>query len=134
MCTSPLQGYGLTETCAASCIAVPDDYALHGTNGPVTPCTEVMLESVPGGWWADCVTDCGVALGLTAAGWGRACVGCVWWGDTLHRGDAGERARWADCVTDCGDALGLTNVTPAVGLGLGSMGDSCGVHRVKTVW
>lgn len=43
-----LQGYGLTETCAASCIAVPDDYALHGTNGPVTPCTEIMLESVPG--------------------------------------------------------------------------------------
>lgn len=27
---------------------MPDDYALHGTNGPVTPCTEVRLESVPG--------------------------------------------------------------------------------------
>jgi len=47
MCAPVVQGYGLTETCAASCIAVPDDYALHGTNGPVTPCTEVRLESVP---------------------------------------------------------------------------------------
>lgn len=43
-----LQGYGLTETCAASCIAVPDEWDMHGTNGPVTPCTEMMLESVPG--------------------------------------------------------------------------------------
>lgn len=44
-----VQGYGLTETCAASCIAVPDSWAMHGTNGPCTPCTELRLESVPGG-------------------------------------------------------------------------------------
>lgn len=47
MCSPVVQGYGLTETCAASCIAVPDDWAMHGTNGPCTPCTELRLESVP---------------------------------------------------------------------------------------
>eukprot|EP00775_Hariotina_reticulata_P012349 gene12349-12483_t len=47
MCTPVVQGYGLTETCAASCIAVPDVWALNGTNGPCTPCTELRLESVP---------------------------------------------------------------------------------------
>ncbi|KAF8060497.1 LACS4 [Scenedesmus sp. PABB004] len=47
MCAPVVQGYGLTETCAASCIAVPDVWAMHGTNGPATPCTELRLESVP---------------------------------------------------------------------------------------
>ncbi|WIA35224.1 hypothetical protein OEZ86_003686 [Tetradesmus obliquus] len=47
MCAPVVQGYGLTETCAASCIAVPDSWAMHTTNGPCTPCTELRLESVP---------------------------------------------------------------------------------------
>ena len=37
----------MTETCAASCIAVPDNWDMHATNGPCTPCTEIRLESVP---------------------------------------------------------------------------------------
>ena len=47
-CCCVAQGYGLTETCAASCIALPDFYPQFATNGPVTPCTELRLESVPG--------------------------------------------------------------------------------------
>ncbi len=36
-----VQGYGLTETCAASVIASADVWAHNGTNGPPTPCTEL---------------------------------------------------------------------------------------------
>jgi len=46
-CCPVVQGYGLTETCAASCIALPDVYPQFATNGPVTPGTELRLESVP---------------------------------------------------------------------------------------
>ena len=41
------KGYGLTETCAATCIAVPDDAAQFETVGPPLPCTELRFESVP---------------------------------------------------------------------------------------
>lgn len=43
--TGPLpQGYGLTESCAASFIAQPDNYAHLGTVGPPMPATELRLE------------------------------------------------------------------------------------------
>lgn len=42
-----VQGYGLTETCAASLIASSDVMAHAGTVGPPCPCTEIRLESVP---------------------------------------------------------------------------------------
>lgn len=48
MCSPVVQGYGLTETCAASCISVPDNKAFAFTVGPVMPGTELRLESVPG--------------------------------------------------------------------------------------
>jgi long-chain acyl-CoA synthetase len=47
MCAPVVQGYGLTETCAASCIAVPDTWEMSGTVGPPLPCTEMRLEAVP---------------------------------------------------------------------------------------
>jgi len=47
MCCPVVQGYGLTETCAASFIAVPDEIGHSATVGPPTPCTEFRLESVP---------------------------------------------------------------------------------------
>jgi long-chain acyl-CoA synthetase len=47
MCAPVVQGYGLTETCAASCIAMPDTWEHAATVGPVLPCTELRLESVP---------------------------------------------------------------------------------------
>jgi acyl-CoA synthetase (AMP-forming)/AMP-acid ligase II len=46
MCSPVVQGYGLTETCAASCIAMPDTHEHSATVGPVLPCTEMRLESV----------------------------------------------------------------------------------------
>uniref|UniRef100_A0A7S0UJY6 Long-chain-fatty-acid--CoA ligase n=1 Tax=Polytomella parva TaxID=51329 RepID=A0A7S0UJY6_9CHLO len=42
-----VQGYGLTETCAASFIASLDRMAQCGTVGPVMPLSELRLESVP---------------------------------------------------------------------------------------
>lgn len=45
MCAPVVQGYGLTETCAASCIAIPDDAKFSGTVGPCLPCIE--LRRVP---------------------------------------------------------------------------------------
>ena len=47
MCAPVVQGYGLTETCAASCIAIPDDGADAGTVGPPLPSIELRLEAVP---------------------------------------------------------------------------------------
>jgi acyl-CoA synthetase (AMP-forming)/AMP-acid ligase II len=47
MCSPVVQGYGLTETCAASFIAPPDNFAMGGTVGPPMPVTEFCLESVP---------------------------------------------------------------------------------------
>jgi long-chain acyl-CoA synthetase len=47
MCCPVVQGYGLTETCAASFIAVPDSQEQAGTVGPPMPCLGVRLESVP---------------------------------------------------------------------------------------
>ncbi|CAM6017999.1 unnamed protein product [Sphagnum balticum] len=47
MCAPVLQGYGLTETCAASFIQVPDVISMSGTVGPPLPSIDVRLESVP---------------------------------------------------------------------------------------
>ncbi|KAL4444633.1 hypothetical protein ABPG77_002450 [Micractinium sp. CCAP 211/92] len=47
MCCRVVQGYGLTETCAASFIAVPDQPAHAGTVGPPQPVLEFKLEAVP---------------------------------------------------------------------------------------
>jgi long-chain acyl-CoA synthetase len=47
MCAPVLQGYGLTETCAASFIQVPDVISMNGTVGPPMPSIDVRLESVP---------------------------------------------------------------------------------------
>ncbi|XP_024534363.1 long chain acyl-CoA synthetase 4 [Selaginella moellendorffii] len=46
-CARMTQGYGLTETCAASFISIPDVYSMHGTVGPPIPVIEVCLQSVP---------------------------------------------------------------------------------------
>ncbi|XP_010668007.2 long chain acyl-CoA synthetase 4 [Beta vulgaris subsp. vulgaris] len=46
-CAHVLQGYGLTESCAASFIAQPNDMAMVGTVGPPVPNVDVCLESVP---------------------------------------------------------------------------------------
>lgn len=46
VCLAPvLQGYGLTETCAASFIMLPDPRLAHTVGPPLTP-TEFRLESV----------------------------------------------------------------------------------------
>eukprot|EP01024_Parvocaulis_polyphysoides_P034030 TRINITY_DN30148_c0_g2_i3.p1 TRINITY_DN30148_c0_g2~~TRINITY_DN30148_c0_g2_i3.p1 ORF type:complete len:662 (+),score=95.68 TRINITY_DN30148_c0_g2_i3:33-1988(+) len=47
MCCSAVQGYGLTETIAASFIAVPEEYSMVGTVGPCMQCNTFRLESVP---------------------------------------------------------------------------------------
>ncbi|GAB4822406.1 hypothetical protein N2152v2_009452 [Parachlorella kessleri] len=47
MCCRVVQGYGLTETCAASFIAVPDVVDHFGTVGPPQPVHEFRLEAVP---------------------------------------------------------------------------------------
>uniref|UniRef100_A0A7S0R5D9 Long-chain-fatty-acid--CoA ligase n=1 Tax=Chlamydomonas leiostraca TaxID=1034604 RepID=A0A7S0R5D9_9CHLO len=47
MCALVVQGYGLTETCAASFLAVTDEWQHFATVGCPTPCTELRLESVP---------------------------------------------------------------------------------------
>ncbi|CAK9140507.1 unnamed protein product [Ilex paraguariensis] len=46
-CAHVLQGYGLTETCAGSFVAQPDELAMIGTVGPPLPNVDVCLESVP---------------------------------------------------------------------------------------
>ena len=47
MCCRVVQGYGLTETCAASFIAVPDVPEHAGTVGPPQPVLSMRLEAVP---------------------------------------------------------------------------------------
>jgi long-chain acyl-CoA synthetase len=47
MCSVVVQGYGLTETCAASFVAVPDDMDHFATIGVPFPCIEYRLEAVP---------------------------------------------------------------------------------------
>ncbi|GBF91020.1 hypothetical protein Rsub_03875 [Raphidocelis subcapitata] len=48
MCAPVLQGYGLTETCAATCIAEPFRWEANGTvGGPISGAIEVRLEAVP---------------------------------------------------------------------------------------
>eukprot|EP00210_Caulerpa_lentillifera_P001769 g1699.t1 len=42
-----LQGYGLTETCAVTCLTLPNRHDMFGTVGAVLPCAEFRLESVP---------------------------------------------------------------------------------------
>ncbi len=49
MCAPVVQGYGLTETCAASTISKPNNISQAFTVGPPQPNTEVRFESVPGG-------------------------------------------------------------------------------------
>nr|XP_024379414.1 long chain acyl-CoA synthetase 4-like isoform X3 [Physcomitrium patens] len=46
-CAPVVQGYGLTESCAATFIQVPDVISMHGTVGPPLPNIEVRLVSVP---------------------------------------------------------------------------------------
>ncbi|KXZ56780.1 hypothetical protein GPECTOR_1g702 [Gonium pectorale] len=46
-CAPFVQGYGLTETCAASFIATPDNPAHVGSVGSPMPATELRLEAVP---------------------------------------------------------------------------------------
>ncbi|CAA3003466.1 long chain acyl- synthetase 4-like [Olea europaea subsp. europaea] len=46
-CAHVLQGYGLTETCAGSFVARPDEMSMIGTVGPPLPIVDVCLESVP---------------------------------------------------------------------------------------
>ena len=43
MCAPVVQGYGLTETCAASCIAWPDQVVSQGVS--------TMLPALPGALW-----------------------------------------------------------------------------------
>jgi long-chain acyl-CoA synthetase len=47
MCAPVLQGYGLTETCAASFIAEPYTWSAIGTVGPPLPGVQLRLEAVP---------------------------------------------------------------------------------------
>merc|ERR1712072_1329229 len=47
MCCAVVQGYGLTETCAASFVAVPDDMEMMSTIGVPFPSIEYRLEAVP---------------------------------------------------------------------------------------
>lgn len=47
MCAPVLQGYGLTETCAATCIAEPYVWGANGTVGGPLSGVEVRLEAVP---------------------------------------------------------------------------------------
>eukprot|EP00201_Polytomella_parva_P016462 CAMPEP_0175058366 /NCGR_PEP_ID=MMETSP0052_2-20121109/11809_1 /TAXON_ID=51329 ORGANISM="Polytomella parva, Strain SAG 63-3" /NCGR_SAMPLE_ID=MMETSP0052_2 /ASSEMBLY_ACC=CAM_ASM_000194 /LENGTH=825 /DNA_ID=CAMNT_0016323741 /DNA_START=125 /DNA_END=2598 /DNA_ORIENTATION=- len=47
LCAPVVQGYGLTETCAASFIAAPWDMSHVGTVGPPQAATELRLEAVP---------------------------------------------------------------------------------------
>ncbi|CAI9101131.1 OLC1v1038389C1 [Oldenlandia corymbosa var. corymbosa] len=46
-CAHVVQGYGLTETCAGSFVARPDELSMVGTVGPPLPIVDVCLESVP---------------------------------------------------------------------------------------
>merc|ERR1711959_500148 len=47
MCCAVVQGYGLTETAAASFVAVPDDMEMMSTIGVPFPSIEYRLEAVP---------------------------------------------------------------------------------------
>lgn len=47
MCCAMGQGYGLTETCAASFIQLPNSFNQLGTVGPPQPMCEFKLESIP---------------------------------------------------------------------------------------
>ncbi|CAK8541560.1 unnamed protein product [Lathyrus sativus] len=46
-CAHILQGYGLTETCAGSFLAIPNEIDMLGTVDPTLPYLEVCLKSVP---------------------------------------------------------------------------------------
>uniref|UniRef100_A0A0E0DX88 AMP-dependent synthetase/ligase domain-containing protein n=1 Tax=Oryza meridionalis TaxID=40149 RepID=A0A0E0DX88_9ORYZ len=46
-CASVVQGYGLTETGAASFVAIPNDFSMVGTVGPPVQHLDARLESVP---------------------------------------------------------------------------------------
>ena len=38
LCCYAGQGYGLTETCAVTCVTIPDRYDMLGTVGVIQPC------------------------------------------------------------------------------------------------
>jgi long-chain acyl-CoA synthetase len=46
-CAHTVQGYGLTETCAASFVSLPNEISMIGTVGPPLPNVDICLESVP---------------------------------------------------------------------------------------
>ncbi|KAL9263382.1 Long chain acyl-CoA synthetase 4-like protein [Drosera capensis] len=46
-CAHILQGFGLTETCAASFLSIPNELQMISTVGPPIPIVDVCLESVP---------------------------------------------------------------------------------------
>ncbi|KAG6395003.1 hypothetical protein SASPL_145594 [Salvia splendens] len=46
-CAHVLQGYGLTETCAGSFVARPDELSMVATVGPPLPVVDIRLESIP---------------------------------------------------------------------------------------
>ncbi|KAK9050483.1 hypothetical protein SSX86_030547 [Deinandra increscens subsp. villosa] len=46
-CAHVLQGYGLTESCAGSFVAQPNELSMSGTVGPPLPNVDVRLMSVP---------------------------------------------------------------------------------------
>ncbi|KAK1430329.1 hypothetical protein QVD17_12986 [Tagetes erecta] len=46
-CAHVLQGYGLTESCAGSFVAQPNELSMSGTVGPPLPNVDVCLMSVP---------------------------------------------------------------------------------------
>jgi long-chain acyl-CoA synthetase len=45
LCCYAGQGYGLTETCAVTCVTIPDRYDMRGTVGVVQPCAGARV------WW-----------------------------------------------------------------------------------
>jgi long-chain acyl-CoA synthetase len=47
MCCPIVQGYGLTERCAMSCVAIPDRSEQLGTVGPPLCSLKVKLHAVP---------------------------------------------------------------------------------------
>ncbi|MEW5297108.1 MAG: hypothetical protein WDW36_000336 [Sanguina aurantia] len=47
MCCTALQGYGLTETCSATSLALPDRWDMVGTAGVVMRNTEFCVASIP---------------------------------------------------------------------------------------
>jgi long-chain acyl-CoA synthetase len=70
-----LQGYGLTETCAAATIADPYNWDQIGTVGPPMPGVEIKLESVPEmGYFANPEAAGALANGEKPPARGEVCI------------------------------------------------------------